>query len=325
LGVVNKKIFVAGHNGMVGSAIIRKLNSIGNCNIITAERKDLDLTNQLSVNTFFKENPIDVVILAAAKVGGIHANNTKPADFIYENLMIEANIIFASYQNRINDVLFLGSSCIYPKNTQQPMSEESLLSGFLEPTNEPYAIAKIAGIKLCESFNRQFSTNYRSLMPTNLYGPNDNFHPMDSHVVPALIGKFHNATKKGEKEVIVWGSGRPRREFLHVDDLASASIFFLSLSDLEIANHTTPMNSHVNVGTGKDYSISELAEIIANSTGFEGNIIFDTEMPDGTLRKLLDVTKMKDLGWSYSIPLDEGIDETYSWFKQNISKLRGFN
>jgi len=325
LGIENKTIFVAGHTGMVGSAIIRKLNLMGNCNILTARREDLDLTNQVSVNAFFRENPIDVVILAAARVGGIHANNTNPADFIYDNLMIEANIIHASHHHGINDVLFLGSSCIYPKNAQQPMSEQSLLDGFLEPTNEPYAIAKIAGIKLCESFNRQFSRNYRSLMPTNLYGPNDNFHPMDSHVVPALIGKFHNAKENGEKEVIVWGSGNPRREFLHVDDLASASIFFLGLSDEEIANHTEPMNSHVNVGTGKDHSISELAEIIADATGFEGNIIFDTDMPDGTPRKLLDVSKMKQMGWSYSISLDDGIKSTYSWFNENIGKLRGFS
>jgi nucleoside-diphosphate-sugar epimerase len=262
------------------------------------------------------------VILAAAKVGGIHANNTYPADFIYENLMIEANVIHQAYSAGVKKLLFLGSSCIYPKLADQPMREDALLTGTLEPTNEPYAIAKIAGIKLCESYNRQHGVDYRSVMPTNLYGPGDNFHPENSHVLPALIRRFHEAKKGGLEEVVIWGTGTPRREFLHVDDMAEASLFVMDLPAHTYAANTQPLLSHVNVGSGSDISILELAELVAKVTGFEGRIATDPSKPDGTPRKLMDVSRLAEMGWSARIPLEEGVRETYQWFLQNIDTYR---
>lgn len=281
------RIFVAGHNGMVGSAIIRKLKSQGNCEFILRDRKKLNLTNQQEVHNFFQSEQIDQVYLAAAKVGGIHANNTYPADFIYENLMIESNVINSAHLANIDKLLFLGSSCIYPKHAQQPITESSLLTGKLEETNEPYAIAKIAGIKLCESYNRQYGRDYRSIMPTNLYGPNDNFHPENSHVIPALLRRFHEAKINGLNKVTIWGSGNPRREFLHVDDLAEASIHIMNLNKETYDKHTTPMASHINVGTGTDCSIKQLALTIAATIGYDGDIDFDTSKPDGTPKKTI--------------------------------------
>ena len=315
-------IFVAGHNGMVGSAIIRQLEQDKNNHIITAERRDLDLTNQQAVTEFFQSHQIDQVYLAAAKVGGIHANNEYPAEFIYENLMIEANIIHAAHQHNIQKLLFLGSSCIYPKNAEQPMKEEALLTGILESTNEPYAIAKIAGIKLCESYNRQYGRDYRSVMPTNLYGENDNFHPENSHVIPALIRRFHEAKVNGDNQVTAWGSGKPMREFLHVDDMAEASVFVMNLDINKYRQHTQPMLSHINVGTGIDCTIRELVETVASIVGFEGEIIFDITKPDGTPRKLMNITRMERLGWSAKINLRSGLDKTYQWFKKNQTKYR---
>ncbi len=291
------KIFIAGHNGMVGSAIMRQLQKDERNHLVTASRSELDLTNQQAVNQFFADNQIDQVYLAAAKVGGIHANNTYPAEFIYQNLMIEANIIHAAHQNNVQKLLFLGSSCIYPKLAQQPMKEEALLTGTLENTNEPYAIAKIAGIKLCESYNRQYGRDYRSIMPTNLYGPNDNFHPENAHVIPALIRRFHEAKINNKSQVTAWGSGKPMREFLYVDDLAEASVFVMNLDKEKYNQVTQPMLSHINVGTGTDCTIKELVETIAKVTDFQGEIIFDTSKPDGTPRKLLDVSKIEKLGW----------------------------
>jgi GDP-L-fucose synthase len=255
--------------------------------------------------------------MAAAKVGGIYANNTYPADFIYENLMVEANVIHAAHQADVNKLLFLGSSCIYPMHALQPMAEDALLTGHLEPTNEPYAIAKIAGIKLCESYNRQYGRDYRSVMPTNLYGPGDNYHPENSHVVPALIRRFHEAVQRGDDEVVIWGSGTPKREFLHVDDMASACVHVMSLSHDMYAANTQPMLSHINVGTGVDCSIGELAASIARISGFKGRLIFDTTKPDGTPRKLLDVSKLNALGWKAAIPLEDGLDDAYHWFVEN--------
>ena len=307
---------------MVGSAILRNLQELGYSNIIVSPRKSLDLTSQPEVNSFFRNHEIDVVILAAAKVGGIHANNEFPADFIYENLMIEANIINASHQNDVDKLIFLGSSCIYPRDSSQPISENELLGGKLEPTNEPYAVAKIAGIKLCESFNRQFGRNYISLMPTNLFGPGDNFHPDFSHVLPSLIRKFHEAVSKQDDSVILWGSGNLKREFLHVDDLASAVSFILELSKSKLEQFISPMDSHINIGTGKDISIEELAQQISKVTRFEGEIFFDHSMPDGTPRKLLDVSTINEMGWSHSISLFDGIKSTYDWYLENISNLR---
>mgnify|MGYP003120243532 CR=1 FL=1 len=310
-------IFVAGHNGMVGSAIIRQLEKDKNNRIITAERRDLDLTNQHAVNHFFQSHQIDQVYLAAAKVGGIHANNEYPAEFIYQNLMIEANIIHAAHQNDIQKLLFLGSSCIYPKNAEQPMKEEALLTGVLECTNEPYAIAKIAGIKLCESYNRQYGRDYRSVMPTNLYGENDNFHPENSHVIPALIRRFHEAKVNGDKQVIAWGSGKPMREFLHVDDMAEASVFVMNLDVNKYQQHTDSMLSHINVGSGVDCTIRELVEIVADVVGYEGQIKFDTSKPDGTMRKLMDNSCITALGWNPKINLFQGLSMTYAWFVEN--------
>lgn len=319
---VDDVIFVAGHKGMVGSAIVRFLRSLGYQNILTADRGELDLVNQAAVNGFFQQNQIDQVYLAAAKVGGIHANNTYPADFIYDNLMIEANIIQAANSAGVQKLLFLGSSCIYPKHAEQPMKEEALLTGVLEATNEPYAIAKIAGIKLCESYNRQYGRDYRSVMPTNLYGPHDNFHPDNSHVIPALLRRFHEAVQRGDAEVVIWGSGTPMREFLHVDDMAAACVHLMALdADLYKAN-TQSMLSHINVGTGVDCTIRELAETVARVTGFTGKLVFDASKPDGTPRKLMDVSRLNALGWKASIDLEAGLPDAYKWFVENQSEIR---
>ena len=315
-------IFVAGHRGMVGSAIVRRLEALGYQNIVTKTRKELDLTNQRQVQAFFENERIEQVYLAAAKVGGIHANKTYPAEFIYENLLIECNIIHAAQLVGIQKLLFLGSSCIYPKHAEQPMKEEALLTGALEPTNEPYAIAKIAGIKLCESYNRQYGRDYRSVMPTNLYGPHDNFHPENSHVIPAMMRRVHEAKEAGASEVVVWGSGKPMREFLHVDDMAAASLHVMNLDTATYEANTQPMLSHINVGTGVDCTIRELAEIMAKVEGFEGKLVFDTSKPDGTPRKLMDVCRLKSLGWQASISLESGLQQTYQWFLQHQRSLR---
>ena len=319
---VDDAVFVAGHKGMVGSAIVRRLKSLGYLNILTAGRGELDLVNQEAVDDYFQINKIDQVYLAAAKVGGIHANNTYPADFIYDNLMIEANIIQVAHSAGVQKLLFLGSSCIYPKHAKQPMNEEALLTGVLEASNEPYAIAKIAGIKLCESFNRQYGRDYRSVMPTNLYGPHDNYHPENSHVIPALLRRFHEAVHAQANEVVIWGSGTPMREFLHVDDMAAASVHVMELdTDLYKAN-TQPMLSHINVGTGLDCTIRELAETIARVTGFTGKLVFDASKPDGTPRKLMDVSRLKNLGWQSTIDLEAGLRHAYKWFVENQSEIR---
>ena len=315
------KIYVAGHRGMVGSAICRQLKS-HEIELITATRSELDLTDQHQVKDFFAYHKFDQVYLAAAKVGGIHANRSYPADFIYQNLMIQNNIIHSSHENNVIKLLFLGSSCIYPKLSDQPMKEESLLSGHLEATNEPYATAKIAGIKTCESYNRQYNRDYRCVMPTNLYGPNDNFHESNSHVLPSLIRKFHEAKSNDYPSVTLWGSGKPFREFLHVDDMAEASIYIMNLEEDIYKKHTQQMMSHINVGSGNDCTIKEAAEIIANITKYRGEIIWDTSMPDGTYRKLMDVTRLEKLGWSSKISLEEGLYSTYKWFLQNQEILR---
>lgn len=319
---LDQKVFVAGHRGMVGSAIVRQLQEKSYTNIVTATHAELDLTNQQAVNEFFQKNQIDQVYLAAAKVGGIHANNEYPADFIYQNLMIEANVIHAAHINNVQKLMFLGSSCIYPKFAQQPMQESELLTGILEATNEPYAIAKIAGIKLCESYNRQFGRDYRSVMPTNLYGPHDNFHPENSHVIPALLRRFHEAVKNGLDEVVIWGSGTPMREFLHVDDMAAASIYVMELDDTTFKANTQPMLSHINVGTGIDCTIRELAETVTKVTGFKGKLSFDASKPDGTPRKLMDVSRLEQLGWKASISLEDGLKNAYQWYLENIEQAR---
>lgn len=320
------KVYVAGHNGMVGSAILRQLkarHAAGHgLDLITRTHAELDLTNQADVRAFMQETKPDIVILAAAKVGGIHANNTYPAEFIYQNLMIECNVIHQAFAAGVQKLLQLGSSCIYPKMAAQPMSESALLTGTLEETNEPYAVAKIAGIKLCESYNRQHGTDYRSVMPTNLYGPGDNFHPENSHVLPALLRRFHEAVKRQETEVKIWGTGRPRREFLHVDDMAMASLFVLDLPRHIYAAQTSPMLSHINVGTGADVTILELSGMIASVTGFHGKIETDPTKPDGTMRKLMDVTRLANLGWKSSIDLKTGLAETYNWFLEHHDTLR---
>ena len=313
------KIFVAGHNGMVGSAIVRRLEQLGCDRLVLRSRNELDLVDQAEVREFFRDEEPDVVFLAAAKVGGIYANNTYPADFIHDNLVIASNVIGAAHAADVERLLFLGSSCIYPREAPQPMPESSLLTGPLESTNEPYAIAKIAGIKLCESYNRQYGTDYRSVMPTNLYGINDNFDLETSHVLPALIRKFHEAKASGAGEVEVWGSGKPRREFLFVDDLADACVFVAGLDKAQYAAAVEPMLSHINVGTGEDVSILELAEIIKLVTGFEGDIRLNAEYPDGTMRKLLDVSKLQSLGWKARMGLREGIEATYRWFQENAA------
>lgn len=316
------KIYLAGHRGMVGGAILRQLQARGSDELITRSSAELDLTDQAAVRDFMQTTKPDVVFLAAAKVGGIHANNTYPADFIYDNLLIQANVIGQAHECGVRKLLQLGSSCIYPREAPQPMAEDALLTGVLEPTNEPYAIAKIAGIKLCESFNRQHGHDYRSVMPTNLYGPGDNFHPENSHVLPALIQRFHNAVKTGAEEVVIWGTGKPRREFLHVDDMAAAALFVMDLDADTYARETHPMLSHINVGTGSDISIAQLAQVIADVTGFQGALSFDGSKHDGTMRKLMDVNRLSRLGWTASIGLREGVTETYAWYLQQAGDLR---
>lgn len=312
------RTFVAGHRGMVGSAILRQLGG----EVITRTRQELDLTEQAAVRSFFAAEKPDQVVLAAAKVGGIHANNTYPAEFIYENLMLEANVIHQAHEAGVERLLFLGSSCIYPKAVPQPMREDALLTDRLEPTNEPYAIAKIAGIKLCESYNRQYGRDYRSVMPTNLYGPGDNFHPENSHVLPALMLRFHEAKAAGAEEVTIWGTGSPKREFLHVDDMAEAACFVMGLERAVYEANTAPMLSHINVGTGEDVTIRELAQTIADVVGFAGRIGFDTSKPDGPPRKLMDVSRLAAMGWSARTGLHDGIKDTYDWFLRNQSELR---
>jgi GDP-L-fucose synthase len=312
------RIYVAGHRGMVGGAISRKLRERG-AEVVTRTHAELDLTDQAAVRAFFASEKLDGVVLAAAKVGGIHANNTYPAEFIYQNLMIEANVVHQAYVAGVRRLLFLGSSCIYPRAVEQPMREDALLTGVLEPTNEPYAVSKIAGIKLCESYNRQYGTDYRSVMPTNLYGPGDNFHPENSHVMPALIRRFHEAAVSGAKEVVIWGTGKPWREFLHVDDMAEASLFVFDLDKKTYEANTQPMLSHINVGYGEDVTINDLAHLVAGVTGFTGQIAFDASKPDGTMRKLMDSGRLTAMGWKPSVALNEGVKETYAWFLANVA------
>jgi len=309
---------------MVGGAIHRQLLARGTDpdDIITRSHSELDLTDQAAVREFMRSERPEAVILAAAKVGGIHANNTYPADFIHDNLLIQTNVIGQAHASGVQKLLFLGSSCIYPRAAPQPMSEAALLTGVLEPTNEPYAVAKIAGIKLCESINRQHGTDFRSVMPTNLYGPGDNFHPENSHVLPALIRRFHEAVRENRDEVMIWGTGAPRREFLHVDDMAHASLFVMDLDHAIYAANTDAMLSHVNVGTGKDVSIADLARMIAHITGFRGRITFDTSRPDGTMRKLMDVSRLASMGWQAQLGLEEGLVDTYRWYRDNIATIR---
>ncbi|WP_425102274.1 GDP-L-fucose synthase [Tropicibacter sp. S64] len=321
------KLYIAGHRGMVGGAILRRLEARKaageDLTLITRTHAELDLTSQAQVADFMASEKPDVVILAAAKVGGIIANNSYPGQFIYENLMIQSNVIHQAHANGVQRLLQLGSSCIYPKFAEQPMREDALLTGTLEPTNEPYAVAKIAGIKLCESYNRQYGRDYRSVMPTNLYGPGDNFHPENSHVLPAMIRRFHEAKEDGLDEVVIWGTGTPKREFLHVDDMAEASLFVLDLPKAQYDANTQEMLSHINVGSGTDVSILELAQIVARVTGFEGTIATDPSKPDGTPRKLMDVGRLRDMGWQARIGLEEGIAETYAWFlARDLAELR---
>ena len=311
---LNDKIYIAGHRGLVGSAIVRQLEEREFTNLLMRTHKELDLTNQAQVQNFFKQENPDYVILAAAKVGGIHANNNYPADFIYQNMMIEANVINSAYENKVKRLLFLGSTCIYPKAVEQPMREDALLTDVLEPTNEPYALAKIAGIKLCESYNRQHGTDFRSVMPTNLYGINDNFHPENSHVIPALMRRFHEAKVNNDSEVVVWGTGNAMREFLYVDDMAEASLFVLDLDEKTYQANSKPMLSHINVGTGKDVTIREMAETMKEVVGFKGELVFDTTKPDGALRKLIDVSRLSNMGWNYSVDLKDGLSKTYKWY-----------
>jgi GDP-L-fucose synthase len=308
------RIYVAGHNGLVGSAIVRALRAQGQHNIVTRSHQELELTDQAQVREFFRSERIDQVYLAAARVGGIHANNTYPAEFIYDNMMVQANVVHEAWRSGVQKLLFLGSSCIYPRMAAQPIREEYLMSGPLEPTNEPYAMAKIAGIKLCESYNRQYGTDYRSVMPTNLYGPGDNYHPENSHVIPALIRRFHEARLANAPEVVIWGSGKPMREFLYVDDMAAASVHVMNLDKATHAANTDPMHSHINVGTGEDVTIAELARLIGETVGYTGQISFDTSKPDGTPRKLLDVSRLRKLGWQASTPLPEGLRRAYAAF-----------
>jgi GDP-L-fucose synthase len=321
--LAKNKVFVAGHNGMVGSAIVRKLSLDTSIELVLASRSELDLLDASAVARFFDEQQPDQVYLAAARVGGIHANNTYPAEFISQNLQIQNIMIQAAHNSGVQQLLFLGSSCIYPKLATQPIVEEALLTGQLESTNEPYAIAKIAGIKMCESFNRQYGRDYRSVMPTNLYGQNDNFHPQNSHVIPGMLRRFHDAKLAGSKKITVWGTGRPKREFLHVDDMATACIHVMNVSHDQFNSIvSSPMCSHVNVGSGRDVTIAELAGIIAKVVGFEGDIEFDGSKPDGAPRKLMDVGRLRSLGWEYSLELEKGIYETYVWFLDNQEKLR---
>jgi GDP-L-fucose synthase len=316
------KVYVAGHRGLVGSAIHRALRARGVSNLVTRTHAELELTDQAEVERFFAAERPRQVYLAAARVGGILANNTYPAEFIYSNLMVAANVIHAAQRHGVDRLLFLGSSCIYPRLAAQPIREDALLGGSLEPTNEPYAVAKIAGAKLCESYNRQYGTDFRSVMPTNLYGPDDNFEPDNSHVIPALMRRFHEAKTRGEPAVEIWGSGRPRREFLHVDDMADACLFVMGLDADTYRAATKPMQSHINVGTGQDLSIAELAELMKAVTGFTGAIRFDPGKPDGTPRKLLDVALLSGLGWQARTPLRDGLRETYEWFLAHRDELR---
>ena len=316
------KYYIAGHRGMVGRAILRRVETLPGVEAVTRTHAELDLTDQAAVAAFMAEETPDAVILAAAKVGGIHANNTYPAEFIYENLMIQSNVIHQAHVNNVQQLLFLGSSCIYPRAVEQPMAETALLTGILEPTNEPYAVAKIAGIKMCESYNRQYGRDYRSVMPTNLYGPGDNFHPENSHVLPALIRRFHEAAQSGAESVTIWGTGTPRREFLHVDDMAAASMYVLDLNREVYEANTDPMLSHINVGTGTDVSILELAQLVAKVTGFKGDILTDPSKPDGTMRKLMDVSRLAKMGWTAKIGLEAGLSETFEWFIENADAAR---
>jgi GDP-L-fucose synthase len=317
-----QRVFVAGHRGMVSSALVRQLQQHTELELVTRNRAELNLTDQAQVREFFAREAIDQVYLAAAKVGGIHANNTYPAEFIYENLMIEANVIHQAHSAGVDRLLLLGSSCIYPKLAEQPMAESALLTGTLEPTNEPYAIAKIAGIKLCESYQRQYRRDYRSVMPTNLYGPNDNFHPENSHVIPALLRRFHEARESRAASVTIWGTGKAMREFLHVDDMAAASIHVMNLGRSEYEAVTEPMLSHINVGTGQDCTIRELAETIRSVVGYEGEIEFDAEKPDGTPRKLLDSGRLRAMGWQPQHSLRSGLEDAYHWFCEHQGSFR---
>ena len=317
---LDDKIYIAGHRGLVGSAIVRQLESRGYSNLIMRTHNDLDLTSQADVQNFLKQEKPEYVILAAGKVGGIYANNIYPADFIYNNIMIEANVINSAYENKVKRLLFLGSTCVYPKAVEQPMREEAILTDVLEPTNEPYALAKIAGIKLCESYNRQHGTDFRSVMPTNLYGINDNFHPENSHVIPALMHRFHKAKVNNNKEVVVWGTGEAMREFLYVDDMVEASLFVLELDKETYKANTKPMLSHINVGTGLDVTIREMAETMKAVVGFEGVLTFDTSKPDGAPRKLIDISRLSNLGWNYSINLEDGLRKTYKWYLAGSNK-----
>jgi GDP-L-fucose synthase len=317
------KIYIAGHKGMVGSTIHRRLAMREGIELLTRSHAELDLTDQSAVRAFMQTERPDSVILAAARVGGIHANATYPAEFIYQNLMIQNNVIHQAHVAGVKRLLFLGSSCIYPRTVPQPMREDALLTGVLESTNEPYAIAKIAGIKLCESYNRQYGVDYRSVMPTNLFGPGDNFHPENSHVLPALLRRFHEAARNGAREVRVWGSGTPRREFLYVDDMAEAALFVLDLPKNVYEANTEPTLSHINVGTGQDMSIAELAQAIARVTGFVGRIVYDTSKPDGTPRKLMDVSRLADMGWKARTPFEDALQATYRWYLENDGAWRG--
>lgn len=319
---LNQKIYVAGHRGMVGSAIVRNLQAKGFSNIVTRTHAELDLTNQAAVQAFFEKEKLDQVYLAAAKVGGIHANNTFPAEFIYQNLMMEANVIHQAFTGGVKKLLFLGSSCIYPKMAPQPMSEGALMTGALEPTNEPYAVAKIAGIKLCESYNRQYGQShgidYRSVMPTNLYGPGDNYHPENSHVIPALIRRFHEAKVENNPEVMIWGTGTPRREFLYVDDMAAASVFVMGLDKTVYDQHTQPMQSHINVGFGSDITIAELASAVAKAIGYQGRIKFDPSKADGAPRKWMDSSRLNNLGWKPLVEFQDGLASAYDEFLERL-------
>jgi len=320
---MRKRIFVAGHQGMVGSALVRQLEKDPAVEIVSRTRQQLDLSDQRGVADFFAQERIDEVYLGAAKVGGIHANDTYPAEFIYDNLMVECNVVHQAWKSGVQKLLFLGSSCIYPRLASQPMNESELMHGALEPTNEPYALAKIAGIKLCESYNRQYGTDYRSVMPTNLYGPNDNYHPENSHVIPALLRRFHEAKMAGADHIAIWGTGRALREFLHVDDMANASITVMNLPLEQYSDITTPRLSHINVGSGMDCSIADLVATIAEVTGFEGEVRYDTTKPDGAPRKLMDSSKLKSIGWSPKIGLQEGLADTYRWYVEHLDTVRG--
>lgn len=307
----SKRVYVAGHLGLVGSSLYRRISERGADEVVVRTRSQVELGNQSEVNRFFESEQLDEVYMAAAKVGGIHANDTLPAEFIYENLSVQANVINAAWRSGVKKLLFLGSSCVYPRLSPQPIREEYLMTGPLEPTNEPYAIAKIAGIKMCESYNRQYGTDYRSVMPTNLYGPGDNYHPENSHVIPALLRRFHQAKSENNPEVVIWGSGKPMREFMFVDDMADACVHIMNLPRKVYDQHTSPTQSHINVGTGKDITIAELAKLIGGVVGFKGRITFDTSKPDGMPRKLLDVSKLSALGWKAKTSLEEGLEKTY--------------